>query len=82
MEKMSRELPFKCMVLDEPEEVSNIFTGESIMLSPDAVAVYDVIMGTQMLAEKSGREEHWQIVRDGLNWFRQHEPKAYMVLLD
>jgi len=79
---MKRELPFKCMVLDEPEEVSNIFTGESIMLSPDAVAVYDVIMGTQLMAEKSGREEHWQIVRDGLDWFRQHEPRAYMVLLD
>ena len=49
---------------------------------PDAVAVYDVIMGTQMLAEKSGLEEHWQIVRDGLDWFRKHEPRAYMVLLD
>lgn len=79
---MKRELPFKCMVLDEPEEVSNIFTGEAVMLPADAVAVYDVIMGTQMLAEKSGLEEHWQIVRDGLDWFRQHEPKAYMVLLD
>ena len=50
---MNRELPFKCMVLDEPEEVSNIFTGEAVMLPADAVAVYDVIMGTQMLAEKS-----------------------------
>ncbi len=79
---MTRELPFKCVVLDEPEEVSNIFTGESVTLSPDAVAVYDVLMGYQMLAEKSGREEHWQIVRDGLDWFRKHEPKAYMVLLD
>ena len=73
---MSRELPFKCMVLDEPEEVSNIFTGEAVMLPADAVAVYDVLMGTQMLAEKSGLEEHWQIVRDGLDWFRKHEPRA------
>ena len=79
---MKRELPFKCFVADEPEEVSNIFTGESVTLSPDAVAVYDVIMGYQMLAEKSGREEHWQIVREGLDWFRKHEPRAYMVLLD
>ena len=79
---MSRELPFKCMVLDEPEEVSNIFTGEAVMLPADAVAVYDVLMGYQMLAEKSGLEEHWQIVRDGLDWFRKHEPRAYMVLLD
>ncbi len=79
---MKRELPFKCMVLDEPEEVSNIFTGEAVMLPADAVAVYDVIMGMQLMAEKSGREDHWQIVRDGLDWFRKHEPRAYMVLLD
>jgi hypothetical protein len=52
------------------------------MLPADAVAVYDVIMGMQLMAEKTGREDHWQIVRDGLDWFRKHEPRAYMVLLD
>lgn len=79
---MTRELPFKCHVGTQPETVKNIFGGESITIPADAVAVYDVLMGYQMLAEKSGLEEHWQIVRDGLDWFRQHEPKAYMVLLD
>lgn len=82
---MKRELPFKCIVLDEPEQVSNIFTGESILLSPDAVAVYDVLMGAQLFAEGAEgekAEKAWDIVRAGLNWFRKHEPKAYMVLLD
>ena len=41
-----RKLPFKCAVFDkEPVEVSNRFSGESITIPPDAVAVYDVIMG-------------------------------------
>ena len=79
---MNRELPFKCIVLDEPEEVSNMFTGEAVMLPPDAVAVYDMIIGFQMVAEKSNKDEHWDIVRAGLDWFRKHEPRAYMVLLD
>jgi len=82
---MKRELPFKCIVADEPEEVPNMFTGETIMLPADAVAVYDVIIGMQLFAESAEgekAEKAWQIVRDGLEWFRQHEPRAYMVLLD
>ena len=79
---MKRELPFTCEVFADAETVSNPFTGESILLSPDAVAVYDVIMGMQWLAEQTNDEEHWDIVRAGLDWFRKHEPRAYMVLLD
>lgn len=82
---MKRELPFKCEVFADAETVSNPFTGESIMLSPDAVAVYDVIMGMQLFAESAEGEQAdkaWDIVRAGLDWFRKHEPKAYMVLLD
>ena len=82
---MKRELPFKCMVLDEPEEVSNMFTGEAVMLPADAVAVYDMIIGMQLFAESADddkAEKAWDIVRAGLDWFRQHEPRAYMVLLD
>ena len=79
---MARELPFKCIVMDAPEKGANIFTGETIEIPADAVAVYDMIMGYQMVAEKSGRDEHWDIVRAGLDWFRKHEPRAYMELLD
>jgi len=82
---MNRELPFKCIVADEPEEVPNMFTGEAVMLPPDAVAVYDVIIGMQLFAEGADddkAEKAWDIVRAGLDWFRKHEPRAYMVLLD
>jgi hypothetical protein len=30
----------------------------------------------------SDNQDDWQIVRNGLDWFRQHFAKEYMVLLD
>ena len=71
-----RKLPFDCMILDsEPVEVKNPFSGESCMLEPDAVAVYDVTMGANMVGD-------YKTVRKGLDWFRKHFPAQYMILLD
>lgn len=70
------KLPFDCAVLDtEPVRVTNPFSGDSCMLTPEAVAVYDVVMGALLF------DDH-KTVRKGLDWFRQHYPKEYMVLLD
>ena len=79
-----RKLPFDCAVGTEPETIQNPFSGESITIPADAVAVYDVTMGYNHIAERSGNPNHhgWKIVRKGLDWFMKHEPKAYMVLLD
>ena len=76
---------------DEPlemETVTNPFSGQSIAMPKFAVAVYDVIMGTQFMAtaydEKHGwgSSPMWNDVRKGLDWFRQYFAKEYMVLLD
>ena len=53
----------------------NPFSGESIELTPEAVAVYDIIRGCELFGDYEG-------VRKGLDWFRQYYPKEYMVLLD
>ena len=83
---MTRELPFKCLVSDVGETVQIPFSGESIALPADAVAVYDVIMGYNMTAEMTTdlkqRDKYYAVVRKGLDWFRKHEPEGYMVLLD
>lgn len=72
----TRKLPFECTIYDEaPVEVTNPFSGEACMLEPDAVAVYDTIMGANM----TGR---YDLVRKGCEWFRKHFPKEYMILLD
>ena len=70
------------------ETVKNPFSGESIAMPRFAVAVYDVIMGSNQLAEMHdkrngvGTSPLWKDVRKGLDWFRQHFAKEYMVLLD
>jgi hypothetical protein len=73
---MKRKLPFECMILDtESVEVRNPFSGASCMLEPDAVAVYDMLMGCQMVGD-------YKNMRKGLDWFRKHFPSEYMTLLD
>ena len=70
------KLPFDCTIYDtEPQEVSNPFTGETCMLEPAAIAVYDTITGANMI----GR---YDLVQKGCDWFRKYYPKEYMVLLD
>ena len=64
------------MILDEePVEVQNPFSGESCMLDPEEVAVYDYLKGYELLQDYKG-------VRKGLEWFMKKNPQAYMTLLD
>lgn len=70
------KLPFKGMFVGtECEMVVNPFSGESCLLSPEAVAVYDTIRGCELFGDYDG-------VRKGLDWFRKNYPTEYMVLLD
>ena len=74
-EKKKRPLPFPCIVLEHPEEITNKFSGEKVMLEPDAVAVYDTIKGAELV----GNSDH---IRKGNAWFQKYYPKEYMILLD
>lgn len=55
--------------------VQNPFSGEEATLDRYAVSLYDLIKGAEMLGQ-------YQIVRKGLDIFRQHYPREYMALLD
>tara|TARA_R100000781_G_scaffold53444_1_gene34908 strand:- start:147 stop:395 length:249 start_codon:yes stop_codon:yes gene_type:complete len=61
--------------------VANRFTGEEYELSNIELSIYDFIMGATIISEM-GLDTDILNLRKGLNWFRQHNPKAYMVLLD
>ena len=70
-------------------KVRNRFNGNETELPEFAVAVYDVIMGSEAMAtghdDQVGQPGHsffWDTVRAGLDWFRKYFPKQYMVLLD
>jgi hypothetical protein len=70
------KLPFKCEILDtESVLVSNPFSGESCMLTPEAVAVYDTIKGCEMVGD-------YDMMAKGLDWFSENFPSEYMTLLD
>ena len=70
------------------EERRNRFNGESIMLTKQEAAIHDKIFIDEIAAtieDKTlgqGASKHWEKMRKGLDWFRQHNAKAYMVLLD
>ena len=69
-------MPFDCSVYTEKEvEIENRFSGEKTKMPGYAASVYDTIIGAE-------RFEAWEIVRAGIDWFRQHFPKQYMVVLD
>ena len=71
----------------------NPFSGQSIELPEFAAVIYDKCVELNLKAERKdsatgqppGISEHqddWQLVRNGLDWFRQYFAKEYMVLLD
>ena len=68
--------------LDDWLTVINPFSKESYRLSPVEEAVYSVIMGSQMIPGYITNPELQKDVRKGLDWFRENNAKAYMVLLD
>ena len=69
-------MPFNCSVYeDKTVKIKNRFTGEETEMPGYAASVYDTIIGAE-------RFEAWEIVRAGIDWFRQHFPKQYMVVLD
>ena len=71
------------------EERKNRFNGESIMLTKEEANKYDAIINNELEAtiedeerDDVGISQYWDFVRRDLDWFRQHNAKAYMVLLD
>ena len=70
------------------EERKNRFNGESILLTKEEARRHDCIFLAEIMATiedkrvGTGGSKHWETMRKHLNWFRQHNAKAYMVLLD
>ena len=71
----------------------NPFSGQSIQLPEFAAVINDHVNRLNHRAEGidratnqrpgfSDNQDDWQLVRNGINFFRQHFAKEYMVLLD
>ncbi len=63
------------MVGTENETVKNPYTGDSAILCPEAVALYDLIKGAEMVSD-------FETVETGLAIFRTNWASEYIKLLD
>ena len=84
--KEKTKLPswFNGDVYEEGGTVQNRFSGEEYKLNNVELSMYDFVMGATITAEMGifNTPHHIQELRKGLDWFRKHNTKAYMVLLD
>ena len=72
---------FKGEIYKKGGIVHNRFSGEKYKLNNIELSMYDFVMGATIVMEM-GLDTDIVNLRKGLDWFRQHNPKAYMVLLD
>ena len=77
---------FKGELYEKGAVVQNRFGGAEIELNNIELSMYDFVMGASTLIEMTGPWEGdpkiIKELRKGLDWFRKHNPEAYMVLLD
>ena len=75
---------FNGELYEEGDTVINRFSGEEYELNNVELSMYDFIMGATIVLEMAGGYKHANVdeLRKGLDWFRKHNAKAYMVLLD
>tara|TARA_Y100001963_G_C6469077_1_gene303637 strand:+ start:146 stop:409 length:264 start_codon:yes stop_codon:yes gene_type:complete len=75
---------FNGTIYKDGDIVKNRFSGEEYELNNIELSIYDFVMGASLLAEMGvfNTAKHIEDLRKGLDWFRKHNSKAYMVLLD
>ena len=90
------KLPYDLTAAETSTEMvtrQNPFSGQSIELPEFAAVIYDKTVELNLAAERkdsatgqalgfSDNQDDWQLVRNGINFFRQYFAKEYMVLLD
>ena len=83
MIKVKQKLPkwFNGELYKKGAWVQNRFSGEEYKLNAMELSMYDFVMGSTIMCEM-GDTDVIKNLRRGLDWFRTHNPEAYMVLLD
>ena len=86
------ELPkwFDGVVYKDGDIVSNPFTGNQAILTPNELAIYDFIKGAEYTISVTFNDDilHPEVaklanqMRKALDWFRKANARAYLILLD
>jgi|TARA_R110001592_G_scaffold946_1_gene5506 hypothetical protein len=67
------------------DEVRNPFSGETTTLTANELSMYDLIKGAEMVISMGiavDKDECFTIMTKGSEWFKEHNPEAYKILLD
>ena len=83
--KQNKPKWFKGQVYSTGETITNKFSGQSYDLNGLELSIYDFIMGSQYvfeIAPKSVTSKQINEFHKALSWFKTHNARAYMVLLD
>ena len=84
--KTKQKLPkwFRGELYKEGATVRNRFSGEEYELNNVELSMYDFVIGSTIVLEMANGYKHTDVseLRKGLDWFRQNNSEAYMVLLD
>jgi len=84
--KTKQKLPkwFNGELYEEGATVQNRFSGEECELNNVELSMYDFVIGSTIVLEMAGGYKHTSVdeLRKGLDWFRQNNSQAYMILLD
>ena len=75
---------FNGELYEEGATVQNRFSGDEYKLNNIELSIYDFVIGATIVVEMGmfNTPRHVADLRKGLDWFRTHNAKAYMVLLD
>ena len=82
---------FNGEIYEKGTEVQNPFSGEKYKLNALELSIYDFVIGANLVLEDAYDKQAkpskklQKITKDlykGLDWFREHNAEAYMVLLD
>jgi len=68
---------------EKGDKVRNPFSDDEYELNAEELSMYDFVIGAQMILEMGMTDQ--KIItdlRNGLDWFKENNSKAYMVLLD
>ena len=83
--KTKAKLPswFHGELYEEGGTVRNRFSGEEYELNNVELSMYDFVIGSSMMMEMGWHTDSLITdLRKGLDWFKQYNAKAYMILLD
>ena len=76
---------FEGEIYEIGDKVRNPFSGETTTLTANELSMYDLVKGAEMVIAMGvavDNDECIKIIKEGAEWFKENNPKAYKILLD